>query len=69
MARFQDECEKDLTLNQLIVMILEKIIMTEEAKVPVISVISDWKIYFEKGYHHGVYILLYFNKDDVVDSK
>ena len=39
--RFNYECDKYLTLNQLTIMKVEKISMTEEAKEPTISVIPD----------------------------
>ena len=38
---FQDICEKDLTSNQLTIVILGKISMNEEPKVPTISVVPD----------------------------
>ena len=34
-----------------------------------ISMITDEKIYFEKGYYHGVYVLIKFIKDDSANMK
>ena len=39
LVRFWDGCEKDLTLNQLTVVTVERIPMTEEYEVPMISAI------------------------------
>ena len=36
-----DNCEKDMTLNQLTVMTLERSPVTKESEVPTISVIPD----------------------------
>ena len=42
---FKDGNEKDMTPNQLTIMILKKITVTEEFKVPVIYVIPDETIH------------------------
>ena len=39
LVRSQDGCEKDLNLNQLTIMTLVNIPLSEEVKVPTISVI------------------------------
>ena len=49
-------------------MTLERIPVTEEDEVPTIYEIPDETIDLEKGYYHGVYILLQCNKQDVVDT-
>ena len=43
-------------------LIVEKRNVTEEAKMPIISVTPDETIDLKKGYYHGVYILLHFKK-------
>ena len=40
LVRYQDGCEKDLNLNQLTIITLEEIPLSEESKVPTISLIS-----------------------------
>ena len=41
LARLQDGCDKDPTLNQLTIVTVDGIPVVEEAKVPTISVIPD----------------------------
>ena len=69
LVRFQDGYEKDLTSNQLTLVTVDKIPVTEEAKVPTISVIPDETVDIEKGYYNGVYVLLQFNKEDGVNRR
>ena len=69
LARFQDGCEKDLTLNQLTIMIVEKILAEKEPDVPKNPDIPEEQITLEKGYYHGVYVILHFNKEVGVDRK
>ena len=57
-----------LALNQLIIVVVEKSPVGEEPKVPTIPDIPEDKVTSDKGYYHGVYVLLYFNKDGGVDS-
>ena len=40
-----------------------------ETNVPTIPVIPDEAVPSEKGYHHGVHLLLYFHKEYGVDRK
>ena len=68
LARFQDGCDKDLTLNELTIMAVEKILVTEEDKVPTISVITNETIDLEKGCYRGVYVFLNFKREDRVDG-
>ena len=68
LVRFQYGCEKDMNSNQLIVMRVDRIPVTEESKVPMISSIPDNTFDFGKGFYHGVYVLLQFNKGVGVDS-
>ena len=46
---FRYECEKDLKLNQLSSVTVERIILTKEAKAPLIYVIPDETIDLDKG--------------------
>ena len=66
---FQYGCDKYLISNQLTTVAVDKIRVTEEDELPNISVINDETIYLEKGYYHGVYVLLQFNNKVHVDSK
>ena len=69
LVRFQYGCKKDLTSKQLTVLILEKIPVEEEPRVPMISVIPDGTFTSEKGYYCGVCLVLYFHKYNSVDRK
>ena len=66
LVRFQDGCEKDLTSNQLTIVIVEKSPVDKEPKVTTITEIPDEKFPLEKGYYHSVYVMLHFNKEDGV---
>ena len=68
LVRFQDGCEKDVTSNKLTILTVENIPMNKEAEVVKISVMPNETIDLDKGYYHGVYVLLYFNNDVGVDS-
>ena len=46
LVRFYDGCEKDLTLNQITTVTVEKRLVTKEAKVPTIYVIPENNIDF-----------------------
>ena len=67
--RFQYGCEKDLTSNQLTIMILEKSLMEQKPKVPMISEMPEEQVNLEKGNYHDFYVILHFNKEDCVDRK
>ena len=69
LLMIQDWCEKYVTLNQLVVEIVESRPATEEAEVPMISVIPDETIYLKKRYYHVVYVLPKFNNEDSFDRK
>ena len=49
LLRFKDVCEKYLTLNKLILVIVDRIPMTKKVKVATISVMPDDTVDFEKG--------------------
>ena len=59
LVRFQDECENDLTSNQLKIMILERILVEEEPKVPMNTEISKELVTSDKLYYCGVYVIIY----------
>ena len=67
--RFRDGCQKYLTWNQLTVVIAEKSPVEKEPEATTIPVIPDETVPSEKGYYHGVHVVLYFYKEDGVDSK
>ena len=67
--RFQDGCKNNMNLNQLTIIIVEKILVEEDPEVPIIPEIPEEQVTLEKGYYHGVYVILHFNKDDVVGRK
>ena len=69
LVRFQDGCENDMTSNQLTILIVENSPVEKELEVPTITEIPDDTFTSEKVYYHGVYIMLYFNKEDGVDRK
>ena len=54
VVRFQDGCEKYLTLNQLTVVIVENNPVKEESKVPMITEISYETVRSDKGYYNDV---------------
>ena len=57
----------DLTSNQLIIGIAEKSLVTEESEAPTVYMIPNENTDIQKGYYHGLYILLKFKKEDGVD--
>ena len=63
LVRFQDGCKKDMALNQLTIVIVEKIPVEEESEVPTIPDIPKEQVTSEKGYYHGVYVIIHFNKE------
>ena len=62
LVKFQDGYDKDMTMNQITGVKLDRIPVTKEAEFPTIYAILDWEVDLEKGYYHGVYILIQFNK-------
>ena len=67
--RFQNGCEKNLSLNQLTVVMVEKIPVEEEPEVSTIPEIPEDQVELEKGYYCYVYVMLQFKNDVGVDSK
>ena len=69
LVSFQDRCERDLTSDQITLIKSDRIPMTKEAEVPMISALTNKKVYLEKVYYHVVCVLLQINKWDCVDRK
>ena len=69
LMRFKDGCDKDMNLNQLTVVAVEKIPMNKEPEVLKIYVIHDNTVDFEKELYHAVYVMNNFMKKDGVDRK
>ena len=61
--RFQNGCENNLSLNQLTVVIVEKIPVEDDPKVFTISEIPEDQVKKEKGYYCCVYVILHFKKE------
>ena len=62
LVSFQDGYEKDMTPNQLTVVIVENIPVEKELGVPTIPEIPDETFTSDKVYYYGVYVVLNFNK-------
>ena len=60
LERFHNGCQKNLSSNQLTVVIIEKIQVEEEPEVCAIPEIPEEKVELEKGYYLCVYIMLQF---------
>ena len=60
---------KNLTSNQLTIVIVERIPVEKEPKVSTIPEIPDKKFPSEKGYYHGIHVVINFHKKDGVDSR
>ena len=58
--RFQDGCEKNLSSNQLTIVIVEKIPEEKEPEVFVIFEIPEDKFELEKVYYCCVYVMIQF---------
>ena len=69
LVRFQYGCKNHIKSNQLTIVIVEKIPVEEEPKVTTIPDIPDDTVPSEKGYYHGVYDMLHFNKYNSIYRK
>ena len=58
--RFQNECKKNLSLNQLTAVLIEKIPVEEEPEISTISEIHENQVEKEKGYYRCVYVMIQF---------
>ena len=61
--------EKNLSSNQLAIVILEKILEEKEPEVFAIPQIPEEQVKLDKGYYHCVHVMLLFKKEVGVDSK
>ena len=68
LVRFQYRCKKNMSLNQLTIMILEKVLEEKEPEVSAIPEIPEEQFELEKGYYCGVYFMLRFKKEVGVGS-
>ena len=67
--RFQNECEKNFSSNQLTVVIVEKIPVEEELEVSTIIRIPEDQVNQETGYYRCVQVIVQFKNDVGVNSK
>ena len=68
LVMFQNGCEKNLSSNQLTVVVLVKILKEKEAEVSKIAEIPEEKGELEKGCYLCVYVMLQLKKEVSVDS-
>ena len=69
LVRFKNGCKKNLSLNQLTVVIVENIPDEKEPEVSEISEILEEQVELEKGYYHCVYVMLRFKNEVGIDSE
>ena len=69
LLKFENGCEKNLSSNQLTVVIADKILVEEEPEVSTITEIPENNVEKQKGYYRCVYVLLHLKKEDGVESK
>ena len=62
LVRFQNVCKNNLSSNQLIIVIVEKIPVGKEPEVSTIPEIPEDQVEKEKGYYRCVYVMLQFKK-------
>ena len=67
--RFENRCEKNLSSNQLTVVIVENILKEKEPEVSKTAEIPEEQVKLEKGYYLCVYVMLRLKKEVVVDRK
>ena len=58
--RYHNGCEDNLSLNQLTVVIVEKILEEKEPEVSEISEIPEEQVELEKRYYRFFYVMLQF---------
>ena len=69
LVKFHNGCENNLSLNQLTVVIVEKIPEEKEPEVSETAEIPEEQVGLEKGYYRCVYIILLFKKEVNVEIK
>ena len=62
LMRFQNGCEKNLSSNQLTVVIVEKILEEKEPEDSKIAEIPEEQVKLDRGYYRCVYIFLWFKR-------
>ena len=62
LLRFQNGCKNIMSLNQLAVLIVEKIPEEKEPEVSEIDEIPEDQDELEKGYYRYVYVIIEFKK-------
>ena len=69
--RFQDGFEKEMSMNQLTIVTVERRPITKEYEVPEIYAMPEEEVDLEKWYYNDIYIyvLLKFNKENDVNIK
>ena len=63
LVRFQDGCKKNLSSNQLTIVIVEKIPEEKEPEVSKTAEIPEEHVKLKKGYYICVYVMPYFKKE------
>ena len=63
LVMFQDWCEKNMSLNQLTILIVEKIPEEKEPEVSEIDDIPEEQVKLEKEYYRCVYIMIRFKQE------
>ena len=69
MVRFHNGCNKNLSLNQLTVVIADKILVEEEPEVSTITDIPEDNMEKQKGYYRSVYVIPRLKMEEEIDSK
>ena len=69
MVSFNNGYKKNLSLNQITVVIAENILEEKEPEVSEITEIPEEQVELEKVYYLCVYVMLRFKKEVGVDSK
>ena len=69
LVRFHNVCKKNMSSNQLTVVIVEKIPEEKEPEVSEIDEIPDEQVKLVKGYYLCVYVMLRLKNEVSVDSK
>ena len=69
LVRFHNGCEKNLSSNQLTVVIAHKILVEEEPEVSTIPEIPEDNVEKQKGYYRCVYVLLQLKTEEEIDIK
>ena len=67
--RFQDGFEKNISSNQLTIVVVDKIPEENKPEVFTNPEISEEQVTLDQGYYHYVYVMLKFKKEFGVDRK